>query len=31
LLKQFHEAKKIMKVMANPRAAGRGGPFAFLR
>jgi signal recognition particle subunit SRP54 len=30
LLKQFHEAKKIMKVMANPRA-GRGGPFAFLR
>ena len=30
LLKQFHEAKKIMKVMANPRAA-RGGPFAFMR
>jgi signal recognition particle subunit SRP54 len=30
LLKQFHEAKKIMKVMSNPRA-GRGGPFAFLR
>jgi signal recognition particle subunit SRP54 len=30
LLKQFHEAKKIMKVMSNPRA-GKGGPFAFLR
>ena len=30
LLKQFHEAKKLMKVMANPRA-GRGGPFALLR
>jgi signal recognition particle subunit SRP54 len=30
LLKQFHEAKKLMKVMANPRA-GRGGPFALFR
>jgi signal recognition particle subunit SRP54 len=30
LLKQFHEAKKIMKVMANPRG-GRGGPFALFR
>src|SRR5215216_3762050 len=30
LLKQFHEAKKIMKVMANPRG-GRGGPFAMFR
>jgi signal recognition particle subunit SRP54 len=29
LLSQFHEAKKIMKVMANPR--GGRGPFPFLR
>jgi signal recognition particle subunit SRP54 len=29
LLNQFHEAKKIMKVMANPR--GGRGPFPFLR
>jgi signal recognition particle subunit SRP54 len=30
LLKQFDEAKKIMKVMANTRGRGLGGPFAGL-
>jgi signal recognition particle subunit SRP54 len=31
LLKQFNEAKKIMKVMANSRGRGPGGLFGMLR
>jgi signal recognition particle subunit SRP54 len=31
LLKQFHEAKKIMKVMATSRGRGLGGMFGMLR
>jgi signal recognition particle subunit SRP54 len=31
LLKQFHEAKKIMKVMTNSRGRGPGGLFGMLR
>jgi signal recognition particle subunit SRP54 len=31
LLKQFQEAKKIMKVMANTRGRGLGGMFGMMR